>query len=54
MDFERLNPLIIENAKKAVKASIDAKKMLRNIWIVPNQAPNMATIIKSPTPMVCL
>ena len=32
MDFERLNPLIIENAKNAIKASIDAKKMVRNIW----------------------
>ena len=48
MDFERLNPLNIENAKKAVKASIDAKKMVIKIWIVPNHAPNIATTIKSP------
>ena len=47
-DFERLNTLNIENAKKADKASIDAKKMVKNIWIVPNQAPKMAIIIKSP------
>ena len=47
-DLERLNPLIIEYTKKANKASIDAKKIVRNIWIVPNQAPNIATIIKSP------
>ena len=47
-DLERLNPLIIEYIKKANKASIDAKKIVRNIWIVPSQAPKMATIIKSP------
>ena len=47
-DLERLNPLIIEYTKKANKASIDAKKIVRNIWIVPNQAPKIATIIKSP------
>lgn len=49
-----LNPLIIENNKKATKAKIDAKKMVRNIWIVPNQAPKMTTRIKSPQPIVCL
>ena len=47
-DLERLNPLIIEYIKKANKASIDAKKIVRNIWIIPSQAPKMATIIKSP------
>ena len=47
-DFERLNPLNIENAKKTDKASIDAKNMVKNIWIAPNQTPKMATIIKSP------
>ena len=30
-DLERLNPLNIENAKKANKASIDAKKMVIKI-----------------------
>ena len=30
-DLERLNPLIIEYTKKTNKASIDAKKIVRNI-----------------------
>ena len=47
-DLERLKPLIIEYTKKANKASIDAKKMVIKICIVPNHAPKLATIIKSP------